>query len=473
MDLKTLTINPQVVRMIPEDIARRYKALPIKLENNRLEVAMVHATDTEILEELQLLTGCVICPIAVSDVDMAVAFDRHFSVEKSTKQTLVELRKTPEKTASPIVASEFDSDDDASDHPVVKLFNSIISGAISKHASDIHLEPGDPEMRVRYRIDGVLHDVMAIPKQVETALISRAKIVSEMDITEKRRPQDGHYAFHHRGEKFDLRVACMHTVQGEKMVLRILDKSRMKVGISDLGFEDKDVALIKKLIGKPYGMILVTGPTGSGKTTSLYSMLNMLDKQTDNIVTIEAPVEYRLTGINQTQVNSQIGLTFAAGLKAFLRQDPDIILVGEIRDKETAEIAVQAALTGHLVLSTLHTNDAATAITRMVEMGIEPFLLASTVIGVMAQRLARTQCKECHGAGCDTCFHTGMKGRTVLYELLEVNPEIRKLILSEADVGQIKQSMTHSGMTTFQRCAAEKISQKLITEEEMKRVVFE
>lgn len=473
MDLRTLAINPQIVRMIPEDIARRYKTLALSLENNQLQVAMPDTHDPDLLEELQLITGCHICPIQALEVDIVQELDKYFSVEKSTKQTLVELRKTPEKPVNNSPQPDFENEPNTLDHPVVKLFSAIIAGAITKGASDIHLEPGDPEMRVRYRIDGVLHTVMNIPKQVELSLISRAKIVSEMDITEKRRPQDGHYTFLHHGEKFDLRVACMHTVQGEKMVLRILDKSRMKLGIADLGFAETDVTLIKKLIGKPYGMILVTGPTGSGKTTSLYAMLNMLDKQSDNIVTVEDPVEYRLTGINQTQVNAQIGLTFAAGLKAFLRQDPDVILVGEIRDKETAEIAVQAALTGHLVLSTLHTNDAPTAITRMIEMGIEPFLLASTVIGIMAQRLARTICIDCQGKGCHTCFDTGMKGRTVIYELLEVTAPIRQHILSKTDPDHIKSAMTQAKMTTFQRCAADKLAQKLITEEEMKRVIFE
>jgi len=406
--------------------------------------------------------------------DISTAIDKVFSVEKRTKQTLIDMRLhtlREEKKTVPNV-EDVEETDALDDQPVVRLLKDILIGAITQKASDIHMEPQEPEMRIRYRIDGMLHDVMTIPKSVEPSLISRAKVLSDMDITEKRRPQDGHYRFQHKGQSYDIRMACMHTVAGEKMVLRILDKSRMPLGLSDLGFSPDSENRIQNLITKPYGMIFVTGPTGSGKTTSLYAMLNMLDKAGSNIVTIEDPVEYRLQGINQTQVNNGAGMTFAAGLKAFLRQDPNVILVGEVRDHETAEIAVQAALTGHLVLSTLHTNDASSAVTRLVEMGIEPFLVASTLIGVMAQRLARKVCVTCHGTGCETCMHTGMRGRTVMYELLEVDDTIRGHILRQSPASEVHAYMEAQEMLTFKQCAMQKIVDGICSDAEARRVVF-
>ena len=474
IDLSTVDIRPQVVRLVPETLIRQHCLLPIELIEDRLRIAMENPDDLEILDEVGLLTGYQIEPVMASKSQLLETIEKHFSVESSTKQALVDLRlehlKDSKANPAPVIVEENEQESD--NHPVVKLLNSIISGAILKKASDIHLEPQLPEMRVRYRVDGVLHDVMSIPKQAEASLISRAKILSDMDITEKRKAQDGHLSFVLDSQSYDLRLSCIPTVKGEKMVLRILDKSRMGLGLPDLGFTQADQNRIESLVLRPYGIVFVTGPTGSGKTTTLYSILNLLDRDKLNIVTIEDPVEYRLSGINQTQVNTQAGVSFAQGLRSFLRQDPNVIMVGEVRDRETAEIAIQAALTGHLVLSTLHTNDAPSALARLMDMGIEPFLLSSTVNGVIAQRLARTICKECKGSGCSTCFNTGMKGRTVLYEIMEVTDTLRPVILERGASSLLREKMIENGNPTFQDCANEKIRQQLCTEEEVKRVVF-
>jgi type IV pilus assembly protein PilB len=424
-DLLDQKLSPQVVQMLPEEVVRRYKVLPVRLEGNILEIAMSDPDDLEALDEMKLLTGCEIVPVRTSEGQLSATIEKYFRVEESTKQALVDMRMAGLKSAKAKAGEAVEEAVRAEDQPVVKLMNSIVNGAISAGASDIHLEPQDPEMRVRYRIDGVLHDVMTIPKHVEPALVSRSKIISNMDITEKRHPQDGHITVAFQGKPYDLRVSSMPDIAGEKIVLRILDKGRMLLGLEELGFSKENEGMIRTLIAKPYGMIFVTGPTGSGKTTTLYSILNCLNREDVNIVTVEDPVEYKLAGVNQTQINPAAGITFAGELRSILRQDPNIIMVGEVRDLETAEIAVQAALTGHLVLSSLHTNDAPSAVTRLIDMGIEPFLIASTVIGVAAQRLARKICKECHGAGCNYCYKTGMKGRTGVFEIMTVSSGIK------------------------------------------------
>jgi type II secretory ATPase GspE/PulE/Tfp pilus assembly ATPase PilB-like protein len=313
---------------------------------------------------------------------------------------------------------------------------------------------------------------MAIPRYIESSLISRGKILSMMDITEKRRPQDGHISYKYQGNVYDLRVSSLPDVAGEKIVLRILDKTRMLIGLENLGLSSEGEQLLKTLISKPYGMIFVTGPTGSGKTTTLYSILNRLNTEGVNIVTIEDPVEYKLSGITQVQTKPQIGVSFANGLRSILRQDPNIIMVGEVRDLETAEIAIQAALTGHLVLSTLHTNDAPSAVTRLIDMGIEPFLISSTVVGVLAQRLARMVCRECQGAGCNFCYQTGMKGRTGVFEIMPVTEGIRRLIIERAPAEAIKELAVKEGMKTLQASGEEKVNQGISTREEINRVVY-
>jgi len=385
--------------------------------------------------------------------------------------------------------------------PVIRLTKIVISRAITERASDIHVEPYQDRVRIRYRIDGVLHEIMPLPKFVHAPLISRLKIMSGMNIAERRVPQDGRIHVRHSGRDYDLRASIIPTTLGEKFVMRILDKGSIQIGMENLGLSGHMHAKVEKLIHQPNGMLLSTGPTGSGKTTTQYCILNRINTVDRNIITIEDPVEYELDGLGQVHVNRKAGLTFAIALKYFLRQDPDIILVGEIRDLETSEIAIQAALTGHLVLSTLHTNDAPSTVTRLVDMGVEPFLIASSVIGSLSQRLARTICEECreeyqpprdmlltfgfdpddsgndgvkfyHGAGCGACRETGYKGRIGIFELMEMNREISELIVKRASAGQIKEAALAAGMTTLGMDGFDKVRAGMTTVEELARVVF-
>ena len=383
--------------------------------------------------------------------------------------------------------------------PIVRVVNLIISQAINDKASDIHIEPEIRTVKVRYRVDGVLHDVMSPPKHIQAPMVSRIKIMSNMDIAERRIPQDGKIHLRHDGREFDLRVSTVPTIHGEKVVMRILDKGSVMLGLNKLGFSEVNQRMFEDVIDKPYGMILVTGPTGSGKSTTLYSCLNKLNTGTTNIMTIEDPVEYQLPGVNQVQVNPKANLTFASALRAFLRQDPDIIMVGEIRDQETAQIAVEAALTGHLVLSTLHTNDASGAVSRLVDMGVEPFLVASSVVGVLGQRLARTICPNCkepyepspeaikrfglsmfsdadlnfyRGRGCDNCKMTGYRGRTGIHEILTMTDRVRSLILNRCSTAEIKQAAMEEGMRTMQDDGLQKVLSGVTSMEECLRVVY-
>lgn len=472
-------ISAQVVRLLPEEFIRKYKVLPVKLDNESLEVACCYERNNlSVLSEIHLITGLETKQRLLSEETIQELIDSLFSVEKSTKQSIVDMRMQEKKDALSYLKDKEAADNDtisstelSTNQPIVKLLNNIIQSAIIKNASDIHMEPQQPEMRIRYRIDGVLKNILNIPKHVEQTLISRTKIISDLDITEKRRPQDGHYSHQYKGEKYDIRVSCIPTIKGEKIVLRILDKSRMTLGLTDLGFSTENANQLNQLVHAPYGMLLVTGPTGSGKTTSLYALLNCLDRNEYNIVTAEDPVEYQLSGINQTQINSKIGFNFSQALRSFLRQDPNVIMVGEIRDYETAEIAIQSALTGHMVLSTLHTNDAASAVTRLNDMGVEPFLIASTVVGVIAQRLARKICRDCKGKGCNKCNNSGQRGRTVIYELLEINEKMRRLILKNASASEIKAAMVEDGMMTFEECGRSKIRSGVCQAQELKAVI--
>jgi type II secretory ATPase GspE/PulE/Tfp pilus assembly ATPase PilB-like protein len=373
-----------------------------------------------------------------------------------------------------------------------------MQAGINSRASDIHLEPQYPEMRIRFRIDGILHDIITVPKSVEAGVISRVKVLADMDITEHRRPQDGHISLKVNEKEYDLRVASSSTIAGEKVVIRILDKTGMLLGLDELGLADKDRQLFKALISRPYGIILVTGPTGSGKTTTLYAALGQIDALTKNVITIEDPVEYKLEGVNQIQVNPAANITFATGLRSILRQDPDVIMVGEIRDLDTATIAIQAALTGHLVFSTLHTNDAPSAVTRLIDMGIEPFLISSSVIAVIAQRLVRVVCPECKqaytpdaallkelglserkekfvfsgGKGCHHCMQTAYRGRVGVFEVMKVTDKIRELILQKQPATKIKEIVIQEGMATLRDAAVEKVIQGISAPEEIKRVIF-
>jgi len=467
-------INAQIVRMIPEDVARKYKVLPVRLDDNVLFVAMADPANLPLRDELKLLTGCGIVPLKASEREITKAIGRYYKAEHTSKQALIDIRLAELKKAKktkPLVSLD-EPISEVGQVPVVKLVNDIVSGGINSGASDIHLEPQDPEMVVRYRIDGMLHDIMTIPKHIESAVISRIKVLSNMNIAERRRPQDGHIVLNRNAREYDMRVSTMLTVSGEKTVMRIFDKTSMLIGLEELGFTREDETRIEKLIERPYGIVLITGPTGCGKTTTLYAVLKQLNALERNIITIENPVEYKMNRINQVQVDEGAKITFATGLKTILRQDPDIIMVGEIRDKETAEIAMQAALTGHLVLSTLHTNDAASAITRLVDMGVEPFLVSATVIGAAAQRLCRTICPECKGKGCSACYETGYKGRIGVFELMVVSENIQNLILSKADVLQIRKQAEKEGMKSLAENGAEKVTSGITTKEEIARIVY-
>lgn len=505
VDLESFEIDPELARSVPEHLARRYKVIPVGQLNNKLSLAMADPLNVVALDDIRLITGFDIVPMIATEEAILRIIDRQFGVTD-----LAEV----EDTVKSIDAADFgdletvrEDEEIALDKlkelvdeaPIVRVVNLIISQAINEKASDIHIEPQPKSVQVRYRIDGVLHDVMSPPKHIQAPMVSRVKIMANMDIAERRLPQDGKIHLKHDNREFDLRVSSIPTVHGEKVVMRILDKSSVMLGLEKLGFFPESREKFEELILKPYGMILVTGPTGSGKSTTLYACLNKLNTGVSNITTIEDPVEYQLTGVNQVQVNEKAGLHFANALRSFLRQDPDIIMVGEIRDTETARIAVEAALTGHLVLSTLHTNDAPSAITRLIEMGIEPFLVASAVIGVMAQRLARVICPNCkepftpppeavrkfglgmygegevtfyRGRGCDHCKQTGYKGRTGFYELMLMSDAIRSLVLQKSSSAEIRRLAMEEAMKTLQDDGLRKVMEGYTSIEECLRVVY-
>ncbi|MCG0278420.1 MAG: Flp pilus assembly complex ATPase component TadA [Thermanaeromonas sp.] len=497
--LADYNLDPEVVKLIPEGLARRYLAVPVRKDGNRLLVAMADPLNLTALDDLRLATGLEIMPAIASEAEIEAALSRLWQpVWGSDNITGLE-----EVAAAAARAREsFDLDEVAragmEGAPAVQLVNKIIVQAVRSRASDIHIEPQEGYIRVRFRIDGLLREVLRLPLGILSSLISRIKIMGGMDIAEKRLPQDGRFQVTLEKRNIDVRVSSMPTVYGEKVVLRILDKATMLLPLDALGFLPDTKERYESLIRSAYGMILITGPTGSGKTTTLYATLNALSSPEKNIVTIEDPVEYLLQGINQTGVNPKAGLDFASGLRAILRQDPDVIMVGEIRDRETADIAVRAATTGHLVFSTLHTNDAAGAVTRLLDMGIEPFLVNSSLIGVVAQRLVRLICPRCkepykpeqgaslysflgeegegrvfyRGRGCRDCNYTGYQGRTAIQEVLVVNEEIRSLVSAKAPATEIKKAAVAGGMITLREDGLLKASQGLTTVEEVIRVTL-
>ncbi len=476
--LEDEAIDPQVALLLPEELCRKCVVVPYRVEGGTLHVAMAQPDDLWVTSEIELITGYEVEPSVGSPAAILRAIDQCFDQQVLARQTIVdmrldELRAGDRAESAELVAAEAIEPEDA---PVVRLVNSIFSAGIASSASDIHLEPQHPEMRVRYRIDGVLYDNMVIPNHIEPALVSRIKVMADLDITERRHPQDGHISFAGEQKTYDLRVSTMPTVSGEKVVIRILEKDAERFKLDKLGFSPRQRAIVDGFLGHPYGMILVTGPTGSGKSTSLYAMLNHLNSSDINIVTLEDPVENEIYGLNQISVNPTVGMTFARGLKYILRQDPDIVMVGEIRDGETAEISIQAALTGHLLLSTLHTNDAAGSLTRLVQLGVQPFLVSSSLIGIVAQRLLRRVCEHCRqpwtppdellaefgphaetlaaselvlGAGCDQCYGTGYRGRCGVFELLRVSPEVARLVEDRASAPEIKALALRQGMETL------------------------
>ena len=511
VELSNIEIPPEIFKIIPEATARRYLLIAFSKKDNVLSVAMADPLNIVVLDELKLMTGYNIEPVFALESDIQSALDRCYGSESSQEALNEILKKTgvDEKEADLSVVEKKDEDDVLNIEgkeeiaPIIKMVNIIISSAIKAHASDIHIEPSYKETKVRFRIDGVLHPQPSIPKKFHNAIVSRLKIMADLDISERRIPQDGRIKLRFSNKEIDLRVSVLPCVFGEKVVMRILDSSGLKLRLEDLGFEPENLAIFSKCIRAPHGINLITGPTGSGKSTTLYSALATLNTPDVNISTIEDPVEYHLEGINQVNVNPDVGLTFASGLRSFLRQDPDIIMVGEIRDFETMSIAVNAAMTGHLVFSTLHTNDASGAITRIIMMGIEPFLISSTLLMVVAQRLVRTICKNCKepyeikpefllslgmsksmieqntvsgkvvlykGKGCDKCANTGYRGRIGIHEILEVTDPIRELIVEKAPATKIKEVARKMGMITLRESALRKMISGITTVEEVLRV---
>ena len=475
VDLDKYQINPSVATIIPENIVRRYELIAIDKRDNLLIIAMVDPLNIFALDDVKLFVKSQIQPVISTREKLLKAIDKFYSGEV-TKKVLEEF----EESYLPINTDNIEDSEliEVTSAPIVKLLNSIIEQAVRERASDIHIEPYAEDIRVRFRIDGDLREIMTLSRTSHSAIITRIKIIGKMNIAEKRIPQDGRVESKYAGREIDMRISTLPTVYGEKTVIRLLDRSNFMFSKESLGFNQKDLSTINKVMSQPYGMILVTGPTGSGKTTTLYALLQELNQIEKNIITIEDPVEYKLKGINQVQVNAKAGLTFASGLRSVLRQDPDIVMVGEIRDGETAEIAVRAAITGHLVLSTLHTNDSPSTVARLIDMGIEPYLVSSAVIGVISQRLIKLLCPKCKQAyeadysvkkilgineeeklilykavGCSSC-NSGYKGRTAVHELMPISEDVRRLIDKGANIDELRKKATEEGMTALLQSAA-------------------
>jgi type IV pilus assembly protein PilB len=504
VELAVHPVDRAAVALVPAPLCRRHRVLPIAVSGQTLTLAMVDPDDVFALDDVRAASGMRITPVLVDEHDLMQAINRFHRADHE----LTELSNAlEEENRAEDLESLSMRDAGADDAPIVRFVNLIIGQAIQDAASDIHIEPDERELRVRFRIDGVLHEMQSAPRSITSGVISRLKIMSDIDIAERRKPQDGRMAIRHAGRHVDIRVATLPTVSGEKVVLRILDNSATRRDLTELHLLDHNFEIFRRAYSKPNGMILVTGPTGSGKSTTLYSALHAVAKPEINVITVEDPVEYRMTGISQMQVNPKAGLTFASALRSILRADPDVVLVGEIRDKETARIAIEAALTGHLVLSTLHTNDAPSAITRLVEMEIEPFLVGSALDCIVAQRLARRLCDRCkapyrateetsaagielaqafaetHGSralsevtlyrpvGCPACTNTGYRGRLAVHEVMAVTEEIERLAVANASAAEIQRMALSQGMRTLRQDGWEKATLGLTAVDEVLRVV--
>jgi type IV pilus assembly protein PilB len=494
VDLSDYPVDGSAVSRVPDMVCRRHNALPIGYEDGRLVVAMADPANVFAVDDIRSMTGMEVKPVVATKSDVIAAINRYHRGEAELDDLTMAMDANADDLDDLSNVKEI-----VEDAPIVKFVNLLITQAIQDRASDIHIEPTERDLRVRFRIDGVLHEIMRSPKTIQSGVISRLKIMADINIAERRIPQDGRMSVSTNGKKIDLRVATLPTVWGEKVVMRILDNSTAMLKLSDLGFGDTNYEVFSQSFTKPYGMILVTGPTGSGKSTTLYATLNIVSKPEVNVITVEDPVEYRIPGINQVQTNVKAGLTFAAALRSILRSDPDIVLLGEIRDHETAQIAIEAALTGHLVLSTLHTNDAPSAITRLTEMGIEPFLVGSALDCVVAQRLARKLCSKCKEAyvptkemmvenrftwsddeplptlyrpiGCSACSKTGYKGRLALHEVMAVSEDIERLAVEHASALTIGNVAREQGMITLRNDGLAKVKAGHTSMEEILRVV--
>ena len=499
VDLNDIEINPEVLKLIPADLASKHLILPINRIGSTLIVATCDPTDLSAIDDIKFITGYNIEITIASELSLKSALDNFYQSTTMLDEIIAEF----DDSDLELIQGEEEPDamelrGETEDAPVIRLVNKIMVDAIRRGASDIHIEPYETFFRVRYRIDGVLYEIMKPPMKLKNAITSRVKIMSELDIAERRLPQDGRIKMKlGKGKSMDMRVSVLPTLFGEKIVLRLLDQSNLQLDMTKLGFEAKMLEKVTEAIHQPYGLILVTGPTGSGKTTTLYSALSELNKTSDNIMTAEDPVEFNLEGINQVQIKESIGLTFASALRSFLRQDPDIILVGEMRDLETSEISIKAALTGHLVLSTLHTNDAPSSITRLINMGVEPFLIVSSAHLVIAQRLARKVCPKCStredipvkaliqagmkpedaeetvcliGKGCDACNQTGYKGRIALYEVMALDEEIKTAIIDGANTMELKAMAIRNGMKSLRQSGLSKLREGITSFQEVLRV---
>jgi len=505
--LSQLEIDPEVLKLVPAAIAKKYEVLPVRKMGNSLALAMADPTNVFALDDISFMTNLQVLPLVASQTAIKKSIDRNYeskteaitSVMQDMSADLqnVEVVEGGEDTGGQI--DTFELKESADEAPVVKLVNMVLVDAIQKGSSDIHFESYEKVFRIRFRMDGVLHEMLSPPKRLESAILSRLKIMSNLDIAERRLPQDGRIKLRYGNREIDFRVSTLPTIFGEKAVLRILDKEALKLDLTQLGFDPWSLEKFNEAIHQPYGMVLITGPTGSGKTTTLYSAIHTINSPDVNIMTAEDPVEYNLKGVNQVQINEGIGRTFAAALRSFLRQDPDVILVGETRDLETAQISIRAALTGHLVFSTLHTNDCPSTIARLMDMGIPPFLVASSLLLILAQRLGRKVCKSCKepyeadeeslvpyghlsqglgkvnfykGKGCATCNFTGMKGRVAIYEVMPITEEIRDAILKNVPTAELRELARSQGMRSLRQGGLMKVLDGTTTVEEVLRVTL-
>lgn len=496
LELDELTIDPKLTEIVKESIARKYQIVPVRKTGQSILIAMADPLNIFAVDDVKMVTGLKVeCAIAMKE-SVNATLDRLY-----LKAEVLKAEKEAEDFAKQFQDSLQSSQieevimDDVNNAPIVQLVNSVIDQAIIAKASDIHIEPFEKNVRIRYRVDGQLQSKMSTAKATHSAIVTRIKIMCNLDIAERRKPQDGRYEYSRDGAIVDLRISIIPTVFGEKIVIRLLDRSSFLMSKQQLGFTEMNYEKFDNIIHKPHGIVLVTGPTGSGKTTTLYAVLAELNDETENIITLEDPVEYRLDGINQVQVNPKAGLTFAGGLRSILRQDPNTIMIGEIRDAETAQISIRAAITGHLVISTLHTNDSASTISRLMDMDIEPYLLSNSIIGIVSQRLVRRICENCkeefdisdsereilkaygvhtlhRGKGCDKCYHTGYKGRIAIHEVLTINNELKSLIEGHASVNEIKTAAIKNGMIELAENCKELVLEGVTTVEEYSRVIY-
>ncbi len=504
INVSHLDVDSGILRLVPPQIAKKHEVLPVKRVANTLTLAMADPTNVFALDDVSFMTNLQVLPVVASQAAIRRAIERNYNTRATALTELSEdqvgsVEIVDDKEESGGKVDGFELKESADEAPVVKLVNMILADAIRRGASDLHWEPYEKEFRIRFRLDGVLHEMLSPPKRHEAAIISRLKIMSSLDIAERRLPQDGRIKLRYGAREIDFRVSILPTIFGEKAVLRILDKEALQLDLTKLGFDGWSYEKFEHSIHQPYGMVLITGPTGSGKTTTLYSAISTINSPDHNIMTAEDPVEYNLRGVNQVQINEGVGRTFASVLRSFLRQDPDVILVGETRDLETAQISIRAALTGHLVFTTLHTNDCPSTVARLVDMGVQPFLLSSALLLILAQRLGRRICKDCRepvdghendlvpyghvpdgrgkvtfyrGRGCQTCNFTGMKGRVAIYEILPITEEIRDLILNDAATSEIREMAQRQGMKTLRQAGLIKVLEGTTTAQEVIRVTL-